>query len=61
MDETAFDSLVEEICQRGCEEVDQIILALEQELPSAEWTQLDADTRKRLAKELSDIMAVYKV
>lgn len=60
MDERHLEALVEDICQRGCDAVDSIILELADDPPHENWAHLSPDERQLLQKELSDVMAVYK-
>lgn len=55
-----LETLVEEICQLGCEKVDHIIMELSQTPIPSQWTHLSVAERQTLHKELCDIMAIYK-
>ncbi len=55
-----LDDILENLCQSGCKDVNQIIHLLDQgEVPS-ELSELKADERHYIHKELKSIMSVYE-
>ncbi|MGE5027361.1 MAG: hypothetical protein ACM3JK_02710 [Betaproteobacteria bacterium] len=59
MDASKIARCIETLCQKGCREVTQIILALEQEAPLEDVRELSAEERQAVLDELKAIMAVY--
>lgn len=59
MDTSKIARCIEALCQKGCQEVTQIILALEQGAPPEEARELGAEERQAVLDELKAIMAVY--
>ena len=55
------ESAIEELCSRGCDEVNATIIKLEQDQPVTEVTQLNAADRTRVLNELKSIMSVYDI
>ena len=53
------ESAIEELCSRGCDEVNATIKKLEQDQLVSEVTQLNAEDRTRVLNELKSIMSVY--
>ncbi len=51
--------LVESICGQGCEHVDEVINALDQQLSAEETKQLDSPEKALVLAALKNIMAVY--
>lgn len=60
MDQSKIAHCIEVLCQKGCKEVSQVILALERGEPMAEVQELNEDERQAALKELKSIMAVYQ-
>ena len=59
MDTSKIAHCIETLCQKGCKEVTQIILALEQGAPLEEVRELSTEERQAVLDELKAIMAVY--
>lgn len=60
MDQAKIAHCIEILCQKGCKEVAQIILALEQNSPLEEVRELSEEERLAVLDELKSIMAVYQ-
>ena len=52
-------SIIESICEHGCERVNEIIDLLEAGETAAEVSELDKDEQRVVLLELKTIMAVY--
>ena len=51
---------MENLCQNGCRDVNQIIQLLDQGETPTELSDLEEDERNTIHKELKSIMAVYE-
>jgi hypothetical protein len=59
MSKEGFEELVESICAKGCIEVNQIIILLDNGNPPPNLDFLSDSERQLLLKELKSIMDVY--
>lgn len=55
-----LDDILENLCQSGCRDVNQIIKLLDQGEVPTELSDLDSDERHYIHKELKSIMSVYE-
>ncbi len=53
------ESAIEELCSRGCDEVNATIRKLEEKQHVAEVTQLNPKDQQQVLTELKSIMSVY--
>jgi len=60
MDQSRITHCIEVLCQKGCKEVSQVILALERGEPMAEVQELNESERQAVLTELKSIMSVYQ-
>ena len=59
MQNRSIESCIETICQKGCQQVRQDILLLEQGRHLPEISHLDTESRRYVLQELKAVMAIY--
>jgi hypothetical protein len=60
IDMNAMDALIEDIAQRGCLEVNQVLLQLDAGEPPEALEKLEVEERQYIHDELKSVMAVYE-
>jgi len=55
----ALSNKVEDLCQQGCQHVNDVIQRLEQKQPIEELNDLNDGERQQILTTLNDIMSVY--